>query len=80
MDGHSVLCYGTPNFQVYILYSVKFRIQILTCCDLCQDTITTKKLSIYVKNMLAKFHENQGPETYFLNLLQTHSPDSRNLR
>ena len=40
-----------PNFQLYILYSVKFGIKIFTRCGLCQDTISTYKLSIYVKNM-----------------------------
>ena len=30
-----------------------------------QDTISTYKLSIYVKNMLTEFHEIQGPVTYF---------------
>ena len=40
-----------PNFRLYILYSVKFGIKIFTCCGICQDTISTYKLSIYVKNM-----------------------------
>ena len=38
-----------PNFQLYILYSVKFGIKSFTRCGLCQDTISTYKLSIYVK-------------------------------
>ena len=58
-----------PNFQLYILYSVKFGIKIFTRCGLCQDTISTYKLSIYVKNMQTKFHEIQGPATYFFNLM-----------
>ena len=37
-----------PNFRLYILYSVKFGINIFTGCGLCQDTISTYKLSIYV--------------------------------
>ena len=65
-----------PDFQLYILYSVKFGIKIFTPCGLCQDTISTYKLSIYVKNILTKFHEIQGPVTYFLNLMQTHGPNS----
>ena len=40
-----------PNLRLYILYSVKFGINIYTGCGLCQDTISTYKLSIYVKNM-----------------------------
>ena len=40
-----------PNFQLYILYSVKFGINIFTQCGLCRDTSSTYKLSIYVKNM-----------------------------
>ena len=41
-----------PNFRLYILYSVKFGIIIFTGCGLCQDTISTYKLSIYyIKNM-----------------------------
>ena len=40
-----------PNFRLYILHSVKFGINIFTGCRLCQDTILTYKLSIYVKNM-----------------------------
>ena len=40
-----------PKFSTYILYSVKFGINIFTGCGLCQDTISTYKLSIYVKNM-----------------------------
>ena len=40
-----------PNFQLYIMYSVKFGIKIFTRCSLCQDTISTFKLAIYVKNM-----------------------------
>ena len=47
-----------PNFRLYILYSVKFGINIFTGCRLCQDTISTYKLSTYVK-----FHEIQGPVT-----------------
>ena len=44
--------YGrVPNFQVYILYLVKFGINICTHCCLCQDAISTYKLSIYVKIM-----------------------------
>ena len=39
------------NFQLYILYSVKFGINIFTHCGLCQDTITT-----YVTS-----HKNLGP-------------------
>ena len=39
-----------PNFQLYILYSVKFGINIFTHRSLCQDIISTYKLSIYVKN------------------------------
>ena len=46
-----------PNFQVYILYSVKFGMTIFTRCGLCQDTISTSKLSIDVKIMETKFHE-----------------------
>ena len=37
-----------PNFRLYILYSVKFGINIFTGCGLCQDTISTCKLSIDV--------------------------------
>ena len=55
-----------PNIQLYILYSFKFGIQILTHCNLCQDTNSTQKVSIYVKNMLTKFLENQRPVKYFL--------------
>ena len=55
-----------PNFRQYILYSVKFGINIFTGCGLCQDTISTYKLSIYVKNMQTTFHEIEGPVTYFL--------------
>ena len=40
-----------PNFRLYILYSVKFGINIFTGCGLGQDTISTYKLSMYVKNM-----------------------------
>ena len=40
-----------PNFRLYVLYSVKFGIDIFTGCGLCQDTISTYKLSIYVKKM-----------------------------
>ena len=59
-----------PKFQMYIiLYLVKFGIKILTRCSLCQDTISTQKLSIYVKNMLTKFQEIEGPVTYFFNLM-----------
>ena len=58
-----------PNFRLYILYSVKFGIIIFTGCGLCQDTIITYKLTIYVKNMKTKFHEIQGPVTYFFNLM-----------
>ena len=58
-----------PNFRLYILYSVKFGINIFTGCGLCQDTIATYKLSIYmIKNMLTKFHEIQGPVTYIFQL------------
>ena len=39
-----------PNFQLYILYSAKFGIKIVTCCGLCQDTISTSKLYLYVKD------------------------------
>ena len=46
VGGHSFLMTWYPNFQLYILYSVKFGIKILTRCSLCQDTIST--LSIYV--------------------------------
>ena len=65
-----------PNFQLYILYSVKFGTKICTRCGLCQDTISTYKLSIFVKNMWTKFHEIQGPVTFFFNLTQTHGPNS----
>ena len=58
-----------PNFQLNVLYIVKFENKILTRCGLCQDTILTQKLSIYVKNRLTKFHENQGPVTYFFILM-----------
>ena len=54
-----------PNFRLYILYSVKFGINIFTGCGLCQDTISTYKLSIYIRHMYTKFHEIQGPVTYF---------------
>ena len=50
-DGHSFLWAGTPIFNCIFLYIVKFGIKILTLCSLCQDTISTYKLSIYVKNM-----------------------------
>ena len=40
-----------PNFWLYILYSVKFGINIFIGCGLCQVTISTYKLSIYVKKM-----------------------------
>ena len=40
-----------PDFRLYILYLVKFEINIFTGYSLCQDTISTYKLSIYVKNM-----------------------------
>ena len=40
-----------PNFRLYILYSDKFGINIFTSCGLCQDTISTYKLSIYVTIM-----------------------------
>ena len=71
-----MFCHSTPIFPLYVLYSVKFGIRSLTCPDLCQDTISTQKLSIYVKKILTKFHENQGPVTYRFNLLQTHGPNS----
>ena len=59
-----------PQFRLFILlYSVKFGINIFTGCGLCQDTISTYKLSIYVKNMQTKFHKIQGLETYFFNLM-----------
>ena len=58
-----------PNFQLYIMYSVKFGIKIFARCSLCQDTISTYKLAIYVKNMQTKFNEIQGPVTYFFNLM-----------
>ena len=58
-----------PNFQLYILYSLKFGINIFTRCGLCQDNISIYKLSIYVKNVLTEFHEIQGPVTYFFNLM-----------
>ena len=58
-----------PNFQLYILYSVKFGNKIFTRCGFCQDTISTYKLFIYVKNKLTKFYEIQGPVTYFFNLM-----------
>ena len=65
-SGWALICMTWyPNFQLYILYSVKFGIKILTRCGLCQDTISTLKLSIYVKHMLTEFHEIQGPVTYF---------------
>ena len=54
------------NFQLYILYSVKSGIRIFTGCGLCQDTILTYKLSIYVQNMYTKFQEIQGPVKCFL--------------
>ena len=38
-------------FRLYNLYSVKLGINIFTGCGLCQDTISTYKLSIYVENM-----------------------------
>ena len=40
-----------PQFSIVYLYSVKFGINIFTGCCLCQDTFSTYKLSIYVKNM-----------------------------
>ena len=40
-----------PNFRLYILYLVKFGINIFTGCGLCQDIISTYNLSIYVQNM-----------------------------
>ena len=40
-----------PNFRLYNLYTVKFGIKIFTGCGLCQDTISTYELSIYVKKM-----------------------------
>ena len=58
-----------PNFQLFIMYSVKFGIKFVTYCSLCQDTILTYKISIYVKNMQTKFHEIQGPVTYVFNLM-----------
>ena len=58
-----------PNFRLYILYSVKFVIIFFTGWGLYQDTISTYKLSIYVKNTQTKFHEIRGPVTYFFNLM-----------
>ena len=49
---------------VYFLFSQIWN-KHFTGCGLCQDTISTYKLSIYVKNMWTKFHEIQGPVTYF---------------
>ena len=69
--------YGmVPQFQLYVLYLVKFGINIFTRCGLCQDTISTYKLFIYVKNMQTNFHEIQGPVIYFSNLMKTHDPNS----
>ena len=65
-----------PQFSTVYFYLVKFGFKILTCCGLCQDTISTLKLSIYVENMLTKFHENQGPINYFFSLMQTRGPIS----
>ena len=75
LGGHSFLWHGNPIFNC-ILCSVKFGINIFTRCSLCQDTISTYKLSIYVKNLWTKFHEIQGPVTYFFNLMSTHGPNS----
>ena len=33
---HSFLCQGTTIFQLYVLYSVKFGIQLVKCSYLCQ--------------------------------------------
>ena len=58
-----------PLFStVYFVFS-QIWINIFTGCSLCQDTISTYKLSIYVKNMETKFHEIQGLVTYFFNLM-----------
>ena len=65
VGGHSFYDMVSQFSTVY-LYSIEFGIKILTCWGLCQTAISTQKLSIYVKNMLTKFHEIQGPVTYFL--------------
>ena len=44
VGGHSFLWDGTPIFNCLFC-------KIFTRCGLCQDTISTYKLSIYVKNM-----------------------------
>ena len=46
--GYDFYIYGAFEF---LCNSVKFGIKIFTRCGLCQDTISTYKLSIYVKNM-----------------------------
>ena len=44
--------YGmVPQFQLYVLYLVKFGINIFIRCGLCQDIVSTYKLPIYVNNM-----------------------------
>ena len=52
-----------PNFQLYILYSVKLESNFNMLRSLSRYHFDIK-LSIYVQNMLTKFYENQGPVTY----------------
>ena len=76
VGGHSCFVTVPQYFNCMFCILVKFGIRSSTCSNLCQDTISIQKVSIYVKKMLSKFHENQGPVTYLLNLLQTQGPNS----
>ena len=50
--GHSFLRDGTLIFNcIFFNQSNLIRVNNFTRCGLCQDTISTYKLSIYVKNM-----------------------------
>ena len=57
-----------PQFSTIfcIQSNLELTFKIFTGCGLCQDTISTYKLSIYVKKYV---NEIQGPVTYFFNLM-----------
>ena len=60
-----------PQFSTVYFVSVKFGINNFTDCSLCQDTISTYKLSIYVKSKLETYNRGiniehkQIPKKYF---------------
>ena len=49
--GHSFVWDGTPIFNCIFCIQSNVELKFFTRCGLCQDTISTYKFSIYVKNM-----------------------------